>query len=249
MSPYTFARIIPIGPAANTKGSWEEICPAAPFDATLFVAVEMATAGTGILMDVGVGAAGNEMVVVENLLYTNGTSTNVMVGAHAIPILIKKGQRVALRRQARTTTGYVAVRGSLFPANQSAAFDFCTTLGATLADSGGLAVDPGGVAGVQGAWVEFSSGLPFATKALSIGAGARQTTVVLANFDVSVAKGPEHSRVAYSAHITSNSVVLPSHSGPYPVDIPPGTPIAVAVAAGTTNATYRVLDFVLYCFR
>lgn len=102
---------ISIGGTANTKGSWVQISASLPWDVAGVIVNHQDTGGTTdgtMLYDIGVGSAGNEYAVIENIYNLNNrvsTSTRVpMLCGRFFPIALKAGQRLAARAQASVTT-------------------------------------------------------------------------------------------------------------------------------------------------
>ena len=93
------------GGSAHTKGSWAQLA-AATVDDTDAVVLRLGghtTSGVAspALLDIGVGAAGSEQVLVENLDLGNHTFRSFL----HLPVIIPAGSRVAARVQgARAST-------------------------------------------------------------------------------------------------------------------------------------------------
>jgi hypothetical protein len=95
--------------AAHTKGAWVEIIASNAQDTSLVyvtvTGVAASTVLTSTLMDIGVGAAGSEVVVAENI---NIGSASVPGIAAALPVFIASGARIAARIQSVVTGGKTA---------------------------------------------------------------------------------------------------------------------------------------------
>ena len=136
--------------SAHTKGAWIQIV-ASTSAATNLVEVmidSIQTAGvnTSTLVDIGVGASGSEVVVIENVAvggaqsYLGGGSDNGL--CFAVPVHIPSGSRVAARIQSVVTggkTGAATVRLSA-TTNPALTSSTCTTFGSSTATSAGTAM-------------------------------------------------------------------------------------------------------------
>lgn len=149
------------GGAANTKGSWVQLIASTDIRSTLLWLIPdsavVATTATrcNIALDIGIGAASSEIVVISNYL---GFSCKVNENGDPcmIPLVIPKGSRVAARIAGTVASetmrlGVIVVGGGPhpFPAGPR-----CETLGVTL--TLGTTVTAGS-ANTKGSWVSIGS--------------------------------------------------------------------------------------------
>lgn len=89
----------PVSGAANTKGAWIEVIASTPQDYTgLWVQLRGATTNNS-LFDIGIGAAGSEIVVAPNLFCGPKPTPDSFGSLFTIPQSIPAGTRVAVRAQ------------------------------------------------------------------------------------------------------------------------------------------------------
>jgi hypothetical protein len=139
----------------HTKGAWSEIIASTSSDVTLlsFVITNVNTTSTdtATLIDIGVGAAGSETVVVPDIAV--GAQ---LTGLYTIPVKITSGTRIAMRSQS-----VVASKTLSIPIREFFAFDAgdaaltpttVDVLGVNTATSEGTAMS-----GASGTWVEITA--------------------------------------------------------------------------------------------
>lgn len=154
----------------NTKGNWFELIASAPCDGVLWLTLQLSgNNGNKSLVDIGVGAAGSEAVLVSNIHINNGTPHQLYQNIF-LPILIQKGQRVAVRHQSSSSTQWVDIsamlQASTFLFNGAAGFTRSATYGAATATSRGTSYDPGGTINTKGGWVDLIASAPFDIKCI-----------------------------------------------------------------------------------
>lgn len=148
------------GGTAHTKGNWAQITASAPIDVKYLFLRGNTTAATGaatpFLMDIGVGAAGSELVVFPNLDcgFTPGNWSAI------VPVDIPAGTRIAARMQGLTTgTTFQVVFdmiGEVDIAGGPAGVAQWVAYGADTANSRGTAVTPGN-SGAWGSWTQLGT--------------------------------------------------------------------------------------------
>lgn len=241
---------------ANVKGSWVEFTPSAPFDAAGFYL----SFGPGsinvadFLVDVGVGAAGSEQVILSNLL---GSQCNFIVGGELfIPLPIKAGERIAVRIQSSDASLSVPVTIQLVAGDffSQIGLGRATTYGADTTNSGGVACDPGAVANTKGSWAEISAALTNPIKYLLVCVGNRNNGVIgSANemlFDLGVGAPGSEQVIApdtYTYASTATDMFQPCYFGKH-LSIAAGQRLAVRAQSTNTDATDRLADFVVIGF-
>ena len=127
-----------------------------------------------------------------------------------------------------------------------------TPYGADTSDSGGMAVDPGGTVDTKGAYSELAASTTYPIKQLMLVIGGRgNTTQLTQRVLIDVAIGGAGSEqivfpdIGYGANVGTD-LGIPLVVGPYPVDIPAGTRLAVRAQSSINNATDRLFDACLY---
>jgi hypothetical protein len=138
---------------AHTKGSWSQIIASTSNVGTLlrFIVsgVNVSTADSATLLDIGVGASGSETVIVPNLAIGGSAGS-----FYSIPVEIPSGSRIAARIQGvrSSQTATISARQFfVFNAGDTAALGTTVdVLGTDTATSTGTAMS-----GSSGTWVEI----------------------------------------------------------------------------------------------
>jgi hypothetical protein len=237
--------------STNTKGSWSEICDSTPIECDSFQLYAFVTPTLrNYLIDIGIGAVGQEVVIVENIQLHSGT-TESPAAPMLIPIKIPAGSRIAARCQSTTGSSTAAVsitlhkEGMYIPLDNNRA----TTYGANTADSGGADLDPGGSAGVYGTWQQIVSTTVEDIRFMNICLGSRVNTV-MANSDcnVQVAYGPAGQEITIMPNMTMRSLTTTDWFLPCwwwaPVYVPGGNRLVARARSNITDATDRLLEIV-----
>lgn len=99
--------LVDAGAAANTKGAWTQLTASAAIDSHWLMLTTMpnssaAGAGSHYLVDIGIGAAAAEQVVVPNIHISCATSYGPWRAGVLLPCHIPAGSRVSLRCQSTT---------------------------------------------------------------------------------------------------------------------------------------------------
>lgn len=241
--------------SANTKGLWVELTSASTIDASAFtVMIPYAYEGSDYLVDIGIGAAGSEQVLVDNLAISAGsTAGNNPSFNPRIPVPIPSGTRISVRAQATGTSGSRMIRCAvLLENNDWPSGGIVTTIGAATADSGGGSIDPGASDNVKGAWVELSASTALLSNAAFFCFGNQANTARADCFwlvDIGVGgAGSEQviiPNIAIGAHITTDSI-SPAHTPVYNISIPAGTRVAARASCTIVDATDRLFDLIMY---
>jgi hypothetical protein len=245
--------------AANTKNTtWTELIAATTFDA-LFVIVEVwasnsAATNTSTLLDIGIGAAAAESVIIPDLLagyaVTAGSTTG---GRHyMLPLRIPSGSRISARTASVRTTGSVYVTIKLFggPRHPDAWWvgNQVTAYGINTADSGGVQVTAGN-SGAETATPVAIGTTSSAHECLVLGVQGNITTIntLLYYFDVGIDTSSTSWLVRdhFFLATSTNECMGPVGSLWWPIfaSVPSGS---VLVVGGECSGTADALDFALY---
>lgn len=248
---------IQTGTSNNTKGSWVQLVASSAVDAD-WIALEFGlfenVAGVDYLFDIGIGGAGSETVLIDNIAVgTRGTF--VTPAMPLLPVSIPAGTRISARCQAsnasvsgRATKLAVGLFDSGFA--QSSALSRVVTMGANTADSGGVSIDPGAVANTKGSWTEISSSVAtssrwllaaFANQANS----ARTTCSWLVDIGLGAAASEQVLIPDLLVTALASSTTFPALVS-LPCSLPAGERLSVRAQCDITDATDRLFDFVAY---
>lgn len=238
----------------NVKGAYTELVASTGFACDCVVVIINSPTGVARdwLIDIAVGAALSEVVVVGDLGFSGGSVLNTM-DQYILPISIASGSRVAARCQSSnvaggpTITAQVILLKGLFPL----ALTRITGYGVTAADSGGISVDPGATINTKGAYSQIIASSTNPIKALIAHWGSANTGRATATWKVDIATGAAASEVVKIADVPlvcdiTNDILLPQTTSLIPIAIPAGTRIAVRAQCDINDAADRLLDAIVY---
>lgn len=257
--PASPSRLMTITPdaSANTKGSWTEIVTASTFNASAITVYVQSARGTGdYLFDIGIGASGSEQVLFSNLSVSLGCPSceESFSFALRLPVAIPSGTRISARAQGTNTTSYRKVRlGIGLDSSNASSGGNLITIGANTTDSGGVEIDPGGVADTKGSWIEISSATSEDIKKVFFCFGNKENTSFRnGRWKIDIGIGAAASEqviipdIPMIADTQGSLALLPNPSLMYNIYIPAGTRIAVRAACDDTGATDRLFDIIMY---
>lgn len=237
---------------ADTKGSWVELTASSDELTGFIVTAAPNTNGgsTSFMIDIGVGGAGSEVVIVENLYLNSSQAAEEQEGEWVIPIQIAAGERIAARCQSSGVSGTIAA----LITSESGNFLIGSTgaesisYGEALATTTGVDIDAGASANTKGAWSEItSSSDDLIGFCISVG-NNQNSGMVDANFLLDIAiggAGNEEVIVPNLFIVTSLRESLHYARVFHGIRIPSGTRIAARIQSNITDAADRVLDIVL----
>lgn len=238
--------------AANTKGNWYQLVASSAYNTDGLLVFIAKMNASDFLVDIGIGAAGSENVVVPNLVAGNNLANNVT--QYLIPISIPAGTRIAACCQAVAAAVGMLISISLLTQGfmPSASLGRVTAYGANTADSGGTSVDPGAVLNTKNAYSQINGVTANPIRALLIGIGGQANSVrTICYWLVDVAVGAAGSEriilpdLQLGCNATGDDVV-PTSIGPFFIDIPAGTRLAARAQCDIVDAADRLFDIVLY---
>lgn len=245
---------------ANTKGSYTQIIASTAADATwidVSLCIPQSSSGTGGYgVDVAVGAAGSEKIIVNNVVLLNVTSTGV-VNHFAFPISIPAGTAISARSQSATATdGGPSIQITLFDGAMTM-MEGCAgvdSVGFLTASSEGTLLDPGTVANTKGSYAQLTASssrdyLGFMIGFDNHGGGGVNPNAQLIDIAVGAA-GSEKVIVPNIIQRMSNAgnSNMVSNCGPFFVPIPAGTAISARSQCSSTVSPERLIGVTLYGF-
>lgn len=237
--------------SSNTEGSWTELIASTAFNTKILMFL-VSYNYYEFLFDIGIGSAGNELPIAENIAVgcstTKGFSREIYF---ILPFDLPAGTRIVARCQRSISTqGDIYI--SLFAARTSTFFSDETipsiiAAGAVAANSGLTAIDPGETADTKGNYTELIAATTKNTSSLIFMFGDRaDTTQTTCFWAVDLAIGAEGSEIVIVADFiaaarSEHDTVHPRFSYPLPLSIPSGTRLAARAASDNTDAN-RYLD-------
>lgn len=245
---------------ANAKGSYVQVVASTAFayDALLVQIFQDSASGGAqcFLLDISIGGAGSEVVVVPNLLLDSMRNTGTADVSLYIPLQIPAGSRIAARCQeaggAGTRNACVQVTGvaggwnNIRPCAGSV-----IAYGVDTGTTNGTLVDQGASANTFGSWAQLTSGTSQDHRWLGLCLGFDKQTVApsQANGELEIGIGSAGSEVAIAKHSFAvqsfATAVRPSCLGIF-VQIPTGTRLAARFKSTAAAAADRHLTAALY---
>lgn len=229
------------GETAHTKGAWTELISSTTHTSSQLVfaaGLSQASQNSAALVDIGVGPAGSEVLIIENLPCGMAASnSNWQV---PLPVEVPAGSRIAIRFQC-DFAGKVGTFGLSVFTDGAIQPGALTVLGYNSATSKGIQLQ------LDGSWVEISASAPAAYRYLVVVPSAGSAG--LQNNDGSVilgvgAAGSEVERVGVGVSTSSGESIScgsmdPSWSSSA---IQRGVPAGVRIAAKLVGFTLVPID-------
>jgi hypothetical protein len=238
----------------HTKGAWTELIASTSDDCTMVVirlgTVNQTGVSTGVLVDIGTGAAASESVVVANL--NAGFAANLSASFY-LPLAIASGTRISARCQAEVSADTVSITIETYAGGNRTA-SAIDTIGANTATSRGVDV-AAGVNEAEGSWVEIedSTANTYAGLLYAVG-GAGDLSSQSGALQLDIGSGAAAAEAVIGPLTDINfgltAAEILSYQGPViPVSatISAGTRLAARVSADNSNA--QSLDVILYGLR
>ena len=240
---------------ANVKGNYAELSAATAIDAYGFIlCFEHTTGNRNFLIDVALGAAGAEVVLLSNFFCSTGAFVT-WVFSPFIPMSIPAGSRVAVRCQCNVNAQAMRCGMTLIQTDfgaYSGAYSAVETWGADTSDSAGTAV-VSGQNDAKGAYAQLVASSANNTSAIIIHVGAGDFTHAANNeMLIDIATGGAGAETVLIPNIyvigdVFEDIFRPQLIGPIPCSIPSGT--RVAVRAQDTDTTVEAFDVTITAFK
>ncbi len=236
--------------STHTKGTYSQLNASISADASgLYIGINNAAAsGRSFLVDIAVGAAASEQIILANLLIDQPLR---FVHSLQFPCLIPAGSRLAARCQCSTGSSQIAIDGFLFAAGLwgETPGSPITTMGANTATSKGTTVDAGAVISTYGAWTTIEASTADDLVAISVRKGCNLNTApveanIYSNYlQIGVGAAASEQVIArLPVAATTSGYMGVGFEGWLPARIPAGSRIAARFLANTIDATDRIID-------
>ena len=247
------------GSTAGTKGSWTQLIASTAKEyhwlIVGFTENNASATITNVVVDIGIGAASSEIVLVPNLLVGSSPAITTTFSSHfyVFPIRVPSGSRLSAR-SASGPAGSQTCRVLMWlfgknPKVPSWTGSKVTAYGITLSgDARGVSVTPG-VSGAEGSWTEIVASTSERCEYILMGRGMPQTTNVtgrLYALDFGFgASSAEQALVENMLFLTDGSERV--HGGwsmPIYADLPASTRLVARLSQHSTTA--QAVDIALY---
>jgi hypothetical protein len=236
--------------SANTKGSWTQLVASTASDISFVQVTVILITSTIGLVDIGVGSAGNEVVVVNNLIVHDNFDPTVI----SFPLSIPAGTRISARVQCATASNAVAIAMITYDSSyaQIEGAAGVDSLGANLSTSMGTTVTNG----QPGSWTQLTASTArdyqgiFALVDFQNKAASPANTNFPITLDIGIgAAASEIAIIPTAQMITYNSYdqFFPNAPVLYtPVNIPAGTRISARLTSPSGTQTEGVTAYGVY---
>lgn len=239
--------------AADTMGDWVEVKASTPetYDG-FFITVEYQSDNFDrYMVDIGLGSAGNETVVVEGIPFSSPLLQDTLGQRLYVPLHIPAGSRVVARAQDENTSeNTIEIQMHGFVRDETL-YDTIRTYGITKASTDLQEVDPGDTVDTKGAWVEFISSAPANILSLGLAHHFEGLTATTCEWHIDVGVGEAGSEIAIiedlyvGVHANYDNNV-PADFGMIPLDIPAGSRVAVRAECTINSAGDRLLHMAMF---
>jgi hypothetical protein len=224
------------GASVNTKGAWTALGTTTRHTTRMKVSLNVPSAvQRDLLVDIGVGAGGSEVVLFPNLVLSCGSSQDN--GHHyEFPCNIPAGTSISVRGQGSTVgsaTGWAQIHciadGLLTPRG-----GIVFAIGANTSTSAGVDInEPSSTANTKGSYSEITSSTDYPIRQLWLAqTNLKSATVSQLHRLADIAVGAASSEQIIVPDLSLRAWDGPDHHmpnvlGPIPVNIPAGTRIAI----------------------
>lgn len=235
--------------SANVKGSWTQlVASTAAVTNCLVIYAYGASSAQRYLLDIGIGGAGSETVLIPNL--HAGGNALAFPNIWRIPINVPAGTRISARIQAGPSTSRTLYVMAILDSGSKSLYPVptqCATYGANTADSGLTSIDPGASAATEGAWTEITASTGFDATWMCVTVGNDITNLTgTASWFIDIGTGAAASEVAIINELWMQSTSVTDLATPgtfwFPVSIPSGTRLSARCRCSVNTATERLLD-------
>jgi hypothetical protein len=250
----------------HTKGAWTQAEAAIPDGVKglhcVFYSTAAAAANSATLLDIGIGAASSEVVVVADLNVGYKINPSQASWYQYIPLRLPNGVRLATRCQSATASKVPSIHfgweldEGILPCRSFGAVD---TMGADTATSRGVVLTPNATINTPGAWTQVIASTARAYHALgAMVGGAGETVLVAQTWMMDIGIGGAGSEVVLIPNIPLRNLSTAEEMGQYKmpgmewlcdVNVPAGSRLSARVNSGVTGAANTRSDVVLYGFR
>lgn len=236
--------------AANTKGSWTTLKSALGFNAGLLYIRPHGVAGVDdFLFDIGCYKTSNIALIQNVPLKMVDTQRKSISHLSAVPMFVKSGYDIIARCQSAGGGNSINFSVQAAPICNGLPFPYqnSVTYGSDTSTSLPTAVDPGGTAGADGAWVTLAT-LTAPLRCFYLYTHLYSGTIANCEWSISLGLGSGPTEVwSDFAGVTGRlSVsVLPIYHGPYFVNWPTGTIIKVKCSCTINTLGSRILGMAL----
>lgn len=228
--------------SANTKGAYTQLAASTAFDAVGIVISGSITGSAALsaLLDIAIGPAGSETVIVPDISMFRGASLNCAFPPVFIPIAIPAGSRIAARVQSTATSVSLSLSAAVIAATAGYPIlaQKAAAYGVNAATSKGAIVDPGATANTKGAYSELIAATTMRSQWMVVTA-VPDTAPLATNWllDIAVGDAGSEQLVIQDIHIGALANIGASqHRFFIPLALPAGVRVSARLACASTAA-------------
>jgi hypothetical protein len=247
------ARVLSSSASANTKGVYGTAHVTATAYPTAWAQVFILRPGAAadFLVDVAVGAASSEQVVIANLPYSVNNILSPPMASFLLPLHIPAGSRISSRVQATANTSIecqVICHAPMFGGERG--LGQVETCGAVTGTSLGTSVDPGGTASTKGTPSVLLAATTFPYKWVCVSINHTNTQTITPSWTVDIMVGAGGSEVVVVPDLCvstgSASDTNPAIGLCFPCSIPAGSRVSARAQCSSNASPDRLLEIVLH---
>lgn len=238
--------------STNTKGSYAQLIAATAADCyfiTVLIA-DCATSASAVraLVDIAIGGAGSEKVILPNLLagMAGVSSGQARPKRFDFPVFVKAGSRISARIQSSVASKTASVAVILYEAPQSPAWagGQVVAYGVSTGTSGGTDV-VAGTSGAEGSYTTIGTTSQSHRALVAACAGTNDATIVSANMYADLAVGATPTPVVEGLYV--GAVNSEEVCNPVPSLVPTSVPASEALKVRlSSEGVAQTLDFAIY---
>jgi hypothetical protein len=237
---------------SHTKGAYAQLVASTTRDWFGFWLSCTNSAATGAdsaqLLDIAIGGAGSEVVILNNWLAgARGSAAFASLEGQYIPLYIPAGTRISARNQSLISadTVHVTVVGQYGTSNIAQVFNCCDTYGVDTADSGGTAHTPGntGAESTDATIGTTDKAYGAVSLGVTLGSGVTAGGNLINHWEFT--DGTNTFAEWYSTCDSSETIHGPYPTTPFWGSIPSGQALQVQAEC---NSTGQIHDVAFYCF-
>lgn len=239
---------------AGTKGAWVELVASlAVHGDGILISVVAPDQPSKYSVDIAIGGLGSEVVVIPDIIVATPRTSQGSLTLF-LPLALAKGSRIAARTSATELSAGIDILIAVLQTGFATMppFGVITQAGAGGNTAGGTTVDPGGTANTR-VITELTTGISHRTRAIMLVITARGNTAhATARWLLDLCIGAGGSEVVIVPEFLAETAAIPddfAHRvfGPFLVNIPASTRIALGARCSINDATDRLLEAVVYC--
>ena len=228
--------------------AWTELIASTDADSDLLMLYIMRNDNGNIgrfRLDIGVGAAGSEEVILDDLLLSGKPNGQGQPFALNLPLAIPEGSRVAFRANFSGTTRVMEIAVALYAGGFKTQAALACSKAYGFNGTDGVDVDPGGTVNTKGSWAELDASIAENINGMYVSIGdSANTAQANALWLVDIAIGGAGSEIVVAENIpargnTSELIKVPVWAD---VVIASGERVAARAQCTITDATDRVIS-------